>query len=345
MNKLIVSSILGCAALFAEAGHVELFVEQGVTEDATHFNTVQAAFDAAQTNGGDADITIAPGTYVEKVSLTSSPNTKIHASSENPKSTVISYNAASSTINPSTGEGYGTDGSATFTIGNYNGGVEIEGITIENTAGADAGQAVALIVYGYGRTAIFRRCRITGYQDTLETKNGLSYFEDCYIAGSVDFIFGGNPTLFNRCEIHAMRNGAKVTACAHDETNSVGYLFWKCRVTAEDGVTCNLGRAWYAGANVWWVDCDFGSAVESNMWESWNQESGKTDYRVYGCRADTEFAPESWTDGILTTGTVDDFWKAMAGFGYTSILDIYSSSEYTSYSSFRPTIRPGVVIR
>lgn len=38
--------------------------------------------------------------------------------------------------------------------------------------------------------AAFHGCRFLGAQDTLYDHKGRHYFQDCYIEGSIDFIFG-----------------------------------------------------------------------------------------------------------------------------------------------------------
>ncbi len=81
----------------------------------------------------------------------------------------------------------------------------IENLTISNTAGPKKGQALAIRVDG--DRAVFRRCRFLGYQDTLLVNRGRHYFEDCYIEGHVDFIFGGATAWFQRCRVHCLRDG------------------------------------------------------------------------------------------------------------------------------------------
>ncbi|HEV2885139.1 MAG TPA: pectinesterase family protein, partial [Pyrinomonadaceae bacterium] len=68
-----------------------------------------------------------------------------------------------------------------------------ENITFENSAGP-VGQALAIRVDG--DRAVFRRCRFLGWQDTIFLNRGRQYFEDCYITGHVDFIFGAATAFF-----------------------------------------------------------------------------------------------------------------------------------------------------
>lgn len=60
--------------------------------------------------------------------------------------------------------------------------------------GAVGKQAVALRISG--DTAVFLGCKFLGAQDTLYDHLGRHYYKDCYIEGSVDFIFGNGLSLF-----------------------------------------------------------------------------------------------------------------------------------------------------
>ena len=60
--------------------------------------------------------------------------------------------------------------------------------------GAVGKQAVAFRISA--DTATFLGCRFLGAQDTLYDHLGRHYYKDCYIEGSVDFIFGNALSLF-----------------------------------------------------------------------------------------------------------------------------------------------------
>ena len=339
----------------------KFYVGAGYTPDATHYNTVQAAFDAVPNNSADFHlIKIDAGTYREKVSIGSKENVIVQGDAEHPESCVIQFNAASATINPATGNGYGTDGSATFTIGNYCDNLEFVGITFDNCAsresleatGQQAGQALAMLIHDYSGRQTFRKCRFLGYQDTLEPKTGICYFEDCYIEGDVDFIFAGAPSLFNRCELHCHSSNSKITAGSADSWRKIAFLFYRCRVTAPTGVSAALGRSWRSTANVWFVNCDYGDAINAEGWTSWNDVAGETTLREYGCRSNV--APNrpngagQWAEGILVTGSLDDFWTEFASFGYSDLRDILFASNdngETKSKTYKPEIRPAVIVR
>ena len=56
------------------------------------------------------------------------------------------------------------------------------------------GQAVALSISG--DQAAFWGCGFFGAQDTLHDDKGRHYFRDCYIQGSIDFIYGNGKSFY-----------------------------------------------------------------------------------------------------------------------------------------------------
>ena len=97
-----------------------------------------------------------------------------------------------------------------------------ENITFENSFGTGS-QAVAVLTEA--DRLIFKNCRFLGWQDTLYAKGGRQYFENCYIEGAVDFIFGQAAAVFENCEIHSKSDGyiAAPMRFAADEPS--GFVF------------------------------------------------------------------------------------------------------------------------
>src|SRR5258705_424606 len=97
-----------------------------------------------------------------------------------------------------------------------------------------------------GDRAVFRNCRFLGWQDTILIDRGRQYFENCYITGHVDFIFGGATAFFENCHIHCRGNGY-ITAASTPDNQPFGFVFSHCRITGDaPELKTNIGRPWRA---------------------------------------------------------------------------------------------------
>lgn len=79
------------------------------------------------------------------------------------------------------------------------------GLCVKNTApppspGKVGEQAVALRITG--DQGAFYGCGFYGAQDTLNDDSGRHYFKECFIEGSIDFIFGNARSLYEVKKIH-----------------------------------------------------------------------------------------------------------------------------------------------
>ena len=143
-----------------------------------------------------------------------------------------------------------------------------EGLTFENSAGP-VGQALAIRVDG--DRAAFRRCRFVGWQDTILVNRGRQYFEDCYISGHVDFVFGGATAFFERCTIVARGEGY-VTAASTPAEEPHGFVFSHCTLRgASPEVRTYLGRPWRSFASVAFLSTEMSDVVRPEGWHNWNR--------------------------------------------------------------------------
>jgi len=254
------------------------------------FLTVQEAVNAAPdySHGEPFIILVKQGVYEEAVTI---PANKKYLTirGESAATTVISWKKAAATPLPYGRGTYGTSGSASVYVhGAY---VTLEDLTIENSAGPKAGQAVALFTNGNHFTA--RRCRLIGNQDTLYTfgkydEDGdfcrCSFF-DCYIEGTTDFIFGSSICWFENCDIHSKAN-SYVTAASTLKGMPFGYVFKNCRLSAApQAEKVYLGRPWRPYAQVVFIGCEFGAHIRPEGWHNWgNPANEKTAfYAEYAC--------------------------------------------------------------
>jgi pectinesterase len=142
-----------------------------------------------------------------------------------------------------------------------------ENITFENSAGP-VGQALALRVDG--DRIIFRNCRFLGWQDTIFLDRGRQYFENCYITGHVDFIFGGATVWFEKCHIHCLGNGY-ITAASTPDEHPFGYVFSNCKITGEEKAKTYLGRPWRDFAATVWLNTEMSDVVLPKGWHNWDK--------------------------------------------------------------------------
>ncbi len=234
------------------------------------FKTVQEAIDAVPDFRKKVTrIYICKGVYKEKIVIAQS---KQLVALYGEDGAVLSYDDHANTLN-AFGEKKGTSGSSSIYI--YGSDFYAENITFQNTAGP-VGQAVACFVAG--DRVHFRKCRFLGFQDTLYTWGKISrqYYENCYIEGTVDFIFGASTAVFNRCQIHSKTAGY-VTAPSTWQTTKYGYVFYNCRLTAEPGLedTVYLSRPWRPYGQAVFIHCHLGSHIRPEGWDPWGKESNK----------------------------------------------------------------------
>ena len=176
----------------------------------------------------------------------------------------------------------------------------VQNLTVRNTAGdgADVGQALA--VYADAARVCMRCVNLYGNQDTLFTaplplrereKNGFrgprenaprldtrQYYQDCTIAGNIDFIFGGANAVFDGCRIVPVRHRSDVSyiTAANTPAGKPGYLFAGCTVQGDcPAGSVYLGRPWRANASVFWLDCALSGEISPAGWDNWNDAANE----------------------------------------------------------------------
>lgn len=269
---MLIQTILLCCGLRAAA-------EPFYTVDCNgrgDFQTIQACFDALPSKPGEwRTVRIMPGTYREKVTLDVYKD----------KVAIVGQGDVRIVWDDYSGkvvDGYEMTTYDSYTMSLQADDVFLQGIIVENDAGR-VGQAVALETRG-DRIWI-DRCRLIGNQDTFFAKGYVSrvYVTYSSIEGTTDFIFGPSIVGFDSCEIHCKADSF-ITAASTTERNKYGFVFYKCRVTAADGVTrIYLGRPWKSTARtVWWM-CEFPAAIRPEGWRDWHDAARKGDVFYAEC--------------------------------------------------------------
>ena len=230
------------------------------------FKSVQEAVnDAPQTCSASSPWTIRvlPGTYHELVYVQREKRF-VRLVGSDPSRTTISYDLRAS-MPGGDGKPIGTFRTPTLWIDADD--FEVDGITIENSAGA-VGQALALRVDG--DRVSFRGCRFLGWQDTILADRGRQYFGRCAIQGAVDFIFGGATALFDRCDITCSGKGY-ITAASTPEGQEFGFVFSGCSISGVPGIQTYLGRPWRPYASVIFLNTQMSGVVHPAGWNNWSK--------------------------------------------------------------------------
>lgn len=271
MKKTLTTLFLALLAFISlQAKDYDFIVAQDGSGD---FKTVQEAINAVPDyrKNKETKIFIRNGVYKEKLVIAES-KLNVTFIGESTEGTVLTYDDYASKPN-TFGENKGTSGSSSCYI--YGPDFHARNITFANSSGP-VGQAVAMFVAG--TRAVFYNCRFLGHQDTLYTYGKISkqYYKDCYIEGTVDFIFGASTAFFDGCEIHSV-GGGYLTAASTLENTAYGYVLNNCRLTAAPGVEkVKLGRPWRPYAKTVYVNCTMGSHIDPVGWFNWGVEKEKT---------------------------------------------------------------------
>lgn len=261
---------------------------------------LQKALDCAPEN---AFVHLAAGVYRQKLVITTPGLTILGQGAEN---TVLIYGDYAQKLDEQ-GREYVTF--RTYTVAVCADRITMKGLSIVNDAlhPEKKGQEVALTVYGDG--FVMEDCRLTSTQDTLflgplppdlivrydgflreELRRGKPLrqrFTNCLIEGTVDFIFGCGSALFDACEIRSLadaRDIGYIAAPAHSQEQTEGFLFRRCRLTCQDGVTPGsiyLARPWRDYGLCRFEDCAIGKHIAPAGFDKWNDSHRDKTARFY----------------------------------------------------------------
>jgi pectinesterase len=245
------------------------------TDSSAQFSTVQAAVMSvpAGTQSNHVFIHIKPGTYKELIYIQHEKR-YFHLVGEDAKTTILTCDLNANLIGPDA-KPIGTFRTPSTLVDADD--FTAENITFENSAGP-VRQALAIRVDG--DRCVFRNCRFLGWQDTILLNRGRQYFTNCYIAGHVDFIFGGATAYFENCHIHCLRDGY-ITAASTPDDQPYGFVFDRCRITGEPGVKTFLGRPWRNFASTLFLNTEMSDVVRPEGWNNWRKPSAEKTAR-YG---------------------------------------------------------------
>ena len=184
-------------------------------------------------------------------------------------------------------------------------------IGIENTAGPEKHQAVALRVSG--DRAVFYKCQMDAYQDTLYAYAKRQFYRDCTISGTVDFIFGDSPSVFQNCKMvvrRPMDNQQNIVTAQgrKDLRQPSGIILHKCKIVADPDlypvrqtIKSYLGRPWKQYSRTIIIQTEIDDLIAPEGWLPWVGD--------FGLRTCTYAELENTGPGSVTNKRVK--WKGI----------------------------------
>ena len=243
------------------------------------YTTVQEAINAVPDNSSARTrIYIKNGTYNEKVAISSS-KIKVSLIGESLEGVIITWADHNEDGVMTTAESYTlwSDGEDSY----------LENLTIRNTAGSSAGQAVALRTTG--DKTIVNNCKLTGFQDTFYAHQNRQYIFKTYVNGGTDFVFGDATAVLDSCNIECLQGGSFISAPSDTKLVSSltgedgnkftfykGLQFRNCEIIAGVGVSDNsyyLARPWQPNASSVFITCKMGSHIKPIGWSTWSNDN------------------------------------------------------------------------
>jgi pectinesterase len=285
--------ILLCTLLLTLSAPAQKPTATVAGDGSAQFKTVQAAVDSATDSG--LIIRIAPGTYREKL-VVAKDKIELRGEGKLPKDVVLTYDDSSKSAG-GTSKSYSVNVTGNDFIATN--------LTIQNdwekrnARVGEGSQAVALMITG--DREVLRHVRLLGYQDTLYAASktckvandagtepcraSRQLFEDCYIEGHVDFIFGDAKAAFVNCELHGMTHTV-VALTAQSKAYPLedsGYLFRNCDITADVAVDkLYFGRPWRTYSTVYFINSRIlGTVVQPEGWLEWGGRLATATYAEY----------------------------------------------------------------
>ena len=277
--------------------------------------SLQQAIDALPDDGAPSTLLIKPGIYRERVVV---DKDNLHIIGESRSGTVTTASGCAKDPDENGQEG-GTFLSATFMVTGHN--VTVENLTIRNDAGDGRAVGQAVAVYAAGDRGVWRNVNLIAHQDTLfcgplEPKvvrfiaprrgraevvpavnepalptHGRQYFENCFIQGDVDFIFGSYRCFFEGCTLFMNARGGYYTAANTPENQPFGLVFRACTLTGEcEEGQAYLGRPWRKFARTLFLNCAMDAHVSPLGFTDWDETRVVTarcgEYGTTGIRQD-----------------------------------------------------------
>ncbi|KAI8932077.1 hypothetical protein NX059_010964 [Plenodomus lindquistii] len=338
------SSVPSCTPLAASA---TLVVSK--TPGPCEYNNVTSAIAALPNDKNPYTIKIGAGTYVEQLSITRNGKVTLIGATNSTRD----FTQNQVRIEISNGRLTNLNQNEQTPVlyakkTNDNSGLAVYNIDFVNTYPQTKNTA-ALAADFYGANIAAYGCSFIGYQDTLLANKGTQVFSNCYIEGSIDFIWGFSTAYFHQCKIVSNTPGGYIAAQSRATAATPGgYIFDSCMVTYSSSYGASyglsyLGRPYSAFSVVVYMNSYIDKHINSAGWTVWQTNDPRTSDVTFG--EYNNFGPGSWQAttqraSFATNLSADQAanYELAKVIGDTSWLDMTSYNQVPSYSLTGPSI-------
>ncbi|KAI4323654.1 hypothetical protein L6164_023243 [Bauhinia variegata] len=170
-------------------------------------------------------------------------------------------------------DGTPTFSTATFAVFGRN--LIARDMGFRNTAGPQKHQAVALMTSA--DQAVYYRCHIDAFQDTLYAHSNRQFYRECNIYGTVDFIFGNSAVVIQNCNIMPKMpmQGQQNTITAQgkiDHHQNTRISIQNCNIAPSgnlSSVRTYLGRPWKKFSTTVFMQSTMDEFIHPDGWLPW----------------------------------------------------------------------------
>lgn len=318
----------------------------------TEFGTISAAVAALPNDGLTKTIFIKGGVYTEQVVVNRAglviirgETTFVNDYSQNKVTVQFNYGVSTSAgqneLTPVINSKK-TDGS----------GLALYNINFVNTFPQTRNYA-ALAADFYGDNMAAYGCSFIGFQDTLLANQGTQLFSNCYIEGSVDYIWGFSTAYFHGCYLATNTPGTAISAQSRPSLSAPGgYIFDNCYLSytktygSSRGLTA-LGRPYSQYSIAVYKNSFLDSHISSAGWQVWQTSNPQTSNVLFG--EYNNWGPGAWTSSSSRVAFATNLTDSQAAkydlgsvFSSTSWIDMDTYNLVPSYNLTRPG--PGEII-
>ncbi|KAL1799158.1 hypothetical protein ACET3X_003195 [Alternaria dauci] len=311
------------------------------------FANLTSAVGALPNDGNPYTIEIGAGTYVEQFSITRKGKVTLRGFTD----FTNDYTQNKVRIEFSRGEltnaGKNEQTPVIYSKPSGNSGMALYNIDFVNTYPQTTNTA-ALAADFYGADIAAYGCSFVGFQDTLLANKGTQVFSNCYVEGSVDFIWGFSTAYFHQCMIVSNTPGAYIAAHSRATADAPGGYVFESSVITYSSTYGNkfglsyLGRPYSQFSVAVYLNSYIDKHISAAGWAVWQTSNPQTSGVTFGEYNNT--GPGSWTDTTQRASFATKLTAAQAAkyelaawIGSTAWLDMDAYNAIPSYSLTGPT--------